>query len=423
MARITASLDRGEGLRVFGPAGIRVIRGLVGILGAELGDDEDFYVEEYRSYYVKALEDCELEINISGSGRIEASRSGDEPYDEWVSLADKIISSCGTPCRVVVVGPVESGKTSFTALLANRSLVRGIPTGVIDSDVGQADIGPPGFVSLALPDSWVTWLRRLEPHYMRFVGSIEPGHVAGKIISAVSVLASKAEGEGAATTFIDTDGWVHGVNAIEYKLDLARSVEADWVVVLGDRSLYSTIKRSLPANVAYAEKPSVRFTRSTEDRKSLRSANYRRFLEGVERSISLEEVPSNSMCLGHEEAPDSIREKVESVLGSVLRVSSYPGGVCVVLESKSVGHAIQSLQKALQGLEVLVVSLETVKGTLSSLEGPDGKEYPAMLVNLDPESMTAVFRTRYTGEVRRITFGRVRLSEDYREISRGRIFV
>ena len=425
MARIVASLGKGEGLRIFGPASIRVARGLVGILGAELGEDEDFYVEEYRSYYVKALEDCELEISISEPGRIEAAHGGDEPYDEWVSLADRIIGSCKTPCRVVVMGPVESGKTSFTALLANRSLVRGIPTGVIDADVGQADIGPPGFVSLALPDSWVTWLRRLEPNYMRFVGSIEPSHAAGKIISAVSVLASRAEGEGSATAFIDTDGWVSGVNAIEYKLDLARSIDADWVVVLGDKSLYYTIKRALPANVAYAEGPRVRLIRSTEDRKNLRSANYKRFLEGIVREISLEKTPSNSVCLGQEEAPGTIREKVESVLGRVLRVSVYPGGLCVFLESrnKATGQSIQALQKVFQGLEVLVVSLDTAKGTLCSLEGLGGKEYPAMLVDLDPGSMIGTFKTRYTGEVKRVTFGRIRLGNDYREVGRGRIFL
>ncbi|MEB3859660.1 MAG: hypothetical protein LRS43_00455, partial [Desulfurococcales archaeon] len=178
MVEVSLRLEKGEGVRVFGPARVRVARGLVSVLGAELGEGEEVNIDRYRSYYVKSLGSSEIEASIGGEGRIEAPSRGEEPYDEWLSIADMVISSCPSRCRVAVVGPPESGKTSFTALLANRSLVRGLPTGVVDSDIGQADVGPPGFVSLAMPDSWVTWLRGLDPVDMRFVGSIEPSHVA-----------------------------------------------------------------------------------------------------------------------------------------------------------------------------------------------------------------------------------------------------
>ncbi|HID81566.1 MAG TPA: hypothetical protein EYP51_04200, partial [Thiotrichales bacterium] len=41
--------------------------------------------------------------------------------------------------RVRVVAPVDAGKTSIAALIANRIIYRGAKAAIVDGDIGQAD--------------------------------------------------------------------------------------------------------------------------------------------------------------------------------------------------------------------------------------------------------------------------------------------
>jgi polynucleotide 5'-kinase involved in rRNA processing len=183
----------------------------------------------------------------------------------------------------------------------------------------------------------------------------------------------------------------------------------------------------LSSRVVYAEKPRSKVTRTVEDRKHLRSLNYRRFLEGQERELDLTRTPSNSLCIrGLVERDEGLVNRVKSAIGvEPLGVSAYPGGVCILLESRSDlgGQGLQQIQKSLQANEVIIVSRDGVRGTLCSLESPGFREYPALLLDIEPERGVGVFKTKYEGEVSRVFFGRIKLSDDYREVSRGRILV
>jgi len=425
---VTLELGEGEAVRVFGPARVRVESGLVSVLGAELGPGEEVEVDGFRSYLLKALRASRVRLELGGNARIEAPLPGEEPYDEWVEVADSILDSCGDECRVMVVGPVDSGKTSFSAVLANRGLRRGLPPAIVDADVGQADIGPPGFVALGLPDSWVMWLRRVEPVSLRFVGSIEPGPVAGRLLSGVHSLVLEARRRGAGVTVVDTDGWVSGWAALEVKVDMARILGVSHVVVIGDPELYEFMERSVDAEVRYVRSPSVLASRSPEDRRRLRTENYRRFLEGGERRVKLSEVKVQGSCLGAPPLGDErLKSLIESATGwRVVRLTKFPGGVCAVLDAEEEvvdQSVLKGLHKRLQGVELLLVTTGGMRRVLAALAGPDGSEHPALLLDVDPETLEARFATRYQGPVRRVIFGRMKLDEDYREVGRGRIWV
>ncbi len=428
MPGVVLELGEGESVRVFGPARVRVEEGLVSVLGAELGVGEEVEVDSLRSYLLKALRPSRVRLWLGGSARLEAPRPGEEPYDEWVDVADSILDSCGDECRVMVVGPVDSGKTSFSAVLANRSLRRGLPPAIVDADVGQADIGPPGFVALGLPDSWVMWLRRVEPVSMRFVGSIEPGPVAGRLLSGVHSLVLEARARGAGVVVVDTDGWVSGWAALEVKVDMARILGASHVVVIGDPELYEFMERSVDAEVRYVRSPEVLASRGPEERRRLRTENYKRFLDGPVRVLKLSEVKVQGSCLGAPPLGDErVKNAIESATGlRVLRLTRFPGGVCAVLDAEEevVDQAVlKGVHKRLQGMEVLLVTRGGMRRVLAALAGPDGTEHPALLLEVDPETLEARFATRYQGPVTRVVFGRMKLDEGYREVGRGRIWV
>lgn len=426
MALMRVELSRGEGVRVFGPAEVAVEKGAASLLGAELSRGDRIPIPPLRSYYVRALEDSVVALKLGPGGRVESPGRGEEPFDEWVLIADRVIDGCEEACVVVLLGPTDSGKTSMAAVIANRALARGIQPAIIDADIGQADIGPPGFVSLAVPSEWVTWLRLLDPVAMRFVGSIEPGPVAGRIISSVVDLSLEARRLGAGVVVVDTDGWVSGWAALDYKLDMVRVLRASHVVVVGDYSLYTLVSRSFQGQTYYARSPSIIASRGPEERRRLRRENYKRFLDAPERVIDLSQAPVAGSCIALSPIEDEgLRQSVESVLGRrVARMSRYPGGICVAVEGDDqVDHqTLKSLQKKVGG-EVIIVSMGTMRGVILAIVGEDGNEYPALLVDIDIKSLRARVKTHYKGEVRGVIFGRIRLGEEYTEAGRGRIWV
>jgi polynucleotide 5'-hydroxyl-kinase GRC3/NOL9 len=81
---------------------------------------------------------------------------------------------------------------------------------VLDTDVGQSEIGPPGCVGLAFADSPVVALSDLAPVALGFVGSITPhGHLLQHTV-AVRRLADLTDGR---LLIIDTSGYVEPVGA------------------------------------------------------------------------------------------------------------------------------------------------------------------------------------------------------------------
>jgi len=428
MARLEAVLGEGEGFRVFGPAELEVLDGIVTLLGAELERGARVRISEHRSYLVKAhLGDARVRLSLGAGARVEEPGPDEEPLDLWVKIADLLLDACGLPCSIAVLGPMEAGKTSFAALLANRALAQGLAPAIVDADVGQADVGPPAFVSLAFASDWVFWLRDLEADYMRFVGSIEPGPATGRILSAVAELVARAREEGASLVVVDTDGWVEGWSAIEYKSDLLRVADIDYGVVLGDLDLYRSLEPAARGRIFYAGSPAVVAERSREDRRSLRSDNYRRFLEGassVEVKLSSVDVQGSCVAASDWVNDEKVYSEAEAVLGArVVYVGRFPGGYCIVVDSPDPVdlERVKELGRRLGG-EAIVVYTGGFRGVLAAVSG-GGSDYPALLESLDVSRGKAVLSTRYQGPIRRVAFGRVRLGDDYREVGRRRIWV
>ena len=429
MPRLRLELAPGEQARVFGPARVRVVGGVASILGAELGAGEEFELARHRSYPVTALDPgAVVEVSVGEGGRVEAPVEGEDHYFRWLEVADTIIEEARGPSRVLVVGPVEAGKTSYTALLANRALAHSIAPAIVDADIGQADIGPPGFVSLATPQSWVEWLRHLEPREMRFVGSIEPGPVAGRLVAAVAGAAAAAPAYGAGFVVVDTDGWVEGMQALELKADLAWAARADFVVVLGSEELAGYMRRATQATVYSLPSPGVKAARDRGDRRALRAENYRRFLEGARVEVDLRRVAVRGSCAlsGVPAADPTLRREATHALGvEPLAVVPYPGGVCVVLDTSSPPdpQALRGLARRLGVREALAVHTGAMRGVLSALTDRRGREYPALLVEVDPREWRAVFSTCCEVEPVAVSFSRLRLSSDYTEAARGRFWI
>jgi len=420
--KVQLVLEPGHIVRVEGPLRAHVIYGQVLVLGAVFNAGDEFEVPQHRSYAVKALVESRIDFEVGHGGIIERPRFGEEVIDTWVYSVDEALRK---DCRTfMVIGPVDVGKSSVTALIANRALLRGLRVGVVDADVGQADVGPPACVSAAEARRFVLWLRELRAEYMRFVGSITPQRVERRIVAGVVELAAKLRSAGVDVIVVDTDGWVQGLNSLEYKAEMARYLAVDTVYVVGDEKLYKMAKNMFAGQrcgVFYLPSPRVKHERDREERRSLRSQAYRRYLEPLyERIIELDKVSIYGSCFfSGEILPENHAKMLQELLRvPVIAASETYDTVYVVTVGQPEPAGIEKAASVYQK-QVYILDKNLVVNALVSLIGPDGEEKAlAILRGIDLRQMVAKLATPYTGEVKGLVLGGIRLSEDYEEAGR-----
>lgn len=136
--------------------------------------------------------------------------------------------------RIFVVGGVDTGKTTFTNRLAHAALRAGQTVAIVDSDLGQSTIGPPGTVGLKL----VREEANLEPgglahaDVLSFVGAISPrGHFLPLVVGTARLVMRAIE-LGARLILLDTSGLIGGVAGQVLKLSKAELCRPHHVVAL-----------------------------------------------------------------------------------------------------------------------------------------------------------------------------------------------
>jgi polynucleotide 5'-hydroxyl-kinase GRC3/NOL9 len=105
----------------------------------------------------------------------------------------------------LVVGDVDSGKTTLAAWIAATAAAAGRRVGVLDADVGQSRLGLPGTMNLAIVDA-----ASIDPtlHRRWFVGATSPrGHMLPLVVG-LGRLAGAAAAAGVDLLVVDTGGLV-----------------------------------------------------------------------------------------------------------------------------------------------------------------------------------------------------------------------
>ncbi len=145
-----------------------------------------------------------------------------------------VAEAVATKRTVVLVGGLDSGKTTLAGALLEAAIAAGRPAAYLDADVGQKTVGPPATVTmkvvrtaadldpaaLALPDA------------LSFVGSTSPeGHLL-QVVTGAARLYERAHELGARFVVVDTSGLVSGVYGQILKYHKVEMLEPDLVVGL-----------------------------------------------------------------------------------------------------------------------------------------------------------------------------------------------
>ena len=193
----------------------------------------------------------------------------------WRNAADALRRSRGF---AVILGDVDSGKSTLCAYLANICLDHEVQTCIIDGDVGQADIGPPTTTSSSIVNKLIINLQELRPERSVFVGDTSPSSAPDKLVQSIAHLKNNIS-TGSEIAILNTDGWVREDQAVEHKLRLLSSLRPDLVLAL-------SLDHELDHILDLQKRPTLRLeaskfarTRTREERKKAREEGYRRFLK------------------------------------------------------------------------------------------------------------------------------------------------
>jgi len=406
-------MSRGEALSFYGPAVIAVAKGLIDVFYRKFTCGEKLVVHRLRNYIVYAIEESELDVNLGPGAQIQQV-DPEEPYFERRVIAEDITGKGYE--KVVLIGGVDAGKSTLAILLSNLALEKNMKPAVIDGDVGQADIGPPGFVTLSYPDQQVVWMRELKPKMMRFIGDIKPQHHVDQIIHAILELVETALSDQRKPVIIDTDGWIGDEYAVDYKYRLVSALKPDAVVVVGEE-IAGAFKRfeSLGVKVYVTRTPVNRRTRSREERRMLRRDKYCEFLEKAgEKKLDLASI----VVVGHplfysvEVAKPQNTGLQDS--GEILYTGKL-GDTLVVLAKHVLRNESLEYLKKLYGVDKVKLYVAGFEKKLYAAVSDGFRDYPALVERVDLREKTIVLKTSFDGEVKIVKLSCIRLAEDYSE--------
>jgi len=261
-------IDEGKTLLVDGPASVSLLSGNVNVLGAPLQIEENLVVRQGKRLPLWIKKTATLEIMLGEGASINEVEDGTVP-SSWDEAAKELLS-LDKPVTVMVVGGIDSGKTSFCTFLVNAAVKEKLRTSVIDADLGQSDVGPPSTVGFNFVAEPVKDLFEIDAQDAVFVGSTSPSGAISKVVEGLTSLKARLMEAGVDFLVINTDGWIEGEEATAYKVRLAEKVAASVVVGIQQENELNPILDALHGvNVLVIDSPQLIQSRSREKRKLL----------------------------------------------------------------------------------------------------------------------------------------------------------
>ena len=278
-------------------------KGRAEIFGSELVLKKTYTFTD-RNIAIFTWHGCTLEL--SGTGIVMPYVSDTSPMrtylDVHASLEEKRrqakLSGHAGPV-VMIVGPVDAGKSTLCHILLNYAVRRGHVPIFADLDVGQTSVSVPGSISAAPltecidPVSGIPWSLPLSYFYGSVTPSDQPDwykECARMLFSTIKQRLSMQADTRASGVIINTCGWIDGLG---FKLLTATmlTVEPDVVLVLGEERLHVELEGFLRTSSASSlkKKPELvkipksggAMSRTAAVRRELRMDRYRQYFYGT----------------------------------------------------------------------------------------------------------------------------------------------
>ena len=418
------TVKKGNTLLVDGPASVTVTSGKVEAFGFKISNVAKIVVREGKRLPFAVDEAAAFNIALGDTGSIEEVEGNTVP-SSWIKSCEEFLNLETRPVTAMVLGNADSGKTSFCTYLVNMMLNKKVKTVVLDGDLGQSDIGPPSTVAYAFVVRQITDLFNLRAKNATFIGETSPARATDKVIAALVELKKEALARGAESVLINTDGWIEGDCAVNYKTQLVEALNPDVIfyIQLKDE-LAPLISRLERFKKILLESPPVIRQRDIEKRRSLRELGYIKYLGNSKvQSLSLSWIKIEGselldVCKTRMSAKQA--SKICGLLGmKPLHLSELSDKVCVVIgrrrwiDEDNIKKVEDSTKK-----KVLVARKGEEEGLLAGMYDSNRKFLGVgVLQEVDYLRKTLKISTPVSSDICVLAFGKVKLDKNMKEIA------
>jgi polynucleotide 5'-hydroxyl-kinase GRC3/NOL9 len=283
------TVENGKTLLVDGPASVIVTSGKVEVFGSMVGGTHKVVIREGKRLPFVVEEKATFDISLGENASAEEVDGNTIP-SSWVKAFEELLKIQATPVTAIVLGTVDSGKTSFCTYLINRLLREKKKVAILDGDLGQSDIGPPSTVAYTFVTKPLTDLFNLGAKNAFFVGVTSPSIAINRVIDGLTSLKKEISSNNPDFIVINTDGWVEGEEAVNYKVQLVKELNPDTIFCIQQKDELTPLLNTLEKFITIVvDSPSAIKQRSREKRRSLRELGYMKYL----RNAKVQSLPLN----------------------------------------------------------------------------------------------------------------------------------
>ncbi len=410
----TIKIKEGEVYLVKGEFRFKVGKGKIEAVGKILTDkDDEQFIPVGKSIPVEGIEDAEILIQEKYKENLVQLDKRTIP-ETWDKLLNRILEE--DVKSIIILGEMDTGKSFFTTYIANKLISNNKRVGVIDSDIGQSDLGPPGTIALSILPQQYLFLSRAPITTMEFIGAHSPGLHMVTTIVAFHKITNRAKKE-CDIVIVNTNGWVHGDGARTLKNAKIDILDPDLIILMQrEDEIEHLIKYVFPQTKVVRMHVSKRASdTSKKDREKLRNLSSQQYFE----NSTIIEIKFN----------DFVTERVYFRTGkelpeykndNIVYFEKFPSfeGCLIVSKNKLTDKEIEKF-KSKGFFNIKNVTEKFSTGILVSLLS-EKKETLALgiIKKIDYENKKIILVTPYNGEkenIKIIQFGSLRYTFDGKE--------
>jgi polynucleotide 5'-hydroxyl-kinase GRC3/NOL9 len=279
------TVEAGKTLLVDGPACVKINGSCVEVLGFST-KDKRIVVREGKRLPFFMVEKTSLDISLGTDAKV-TEVDGNTVPQLWIEIFQSLLNQQNKPATILVLGKTDSGKSSFCTYLTNKLVYAKKCVAVLDGDIGQADIGPPGTISYALAAKPTIELNDLKLENAFFIGVTSPAKALSQTLEGYDAMKNEVLKKNPDFIVVNTDGWVTREEALDYKLKLIEALKPDLIVAMQIESELEPLLSKITGTPVKVVKtsPSIK-ERNPQVRHKLRQKNYSKFLkEGKVRML------------------------------------------------------------------------------------------------------------------------------------------
>jgi polynucleotide 5'-hydroxyl-kinase GRC3/NOL9 len=226
------TIHKGEVLLVRGPASAKSFQGKVFCLAK---DFKELIIRKGKALPIETFEEsASIKLLLYEDATYEIRR-GDLGYAIWAEEIEKCKSKIGNEYKkIMILGPTDSGKSTLAVLLSNIALSMNKKVGILDGDVGQADLTPPAFIGCKILKEGIFDLRDVYADFVIPIGLIDVSIDEELIIKSMKKALEYFKDVD--IVIINTDGYIEGPG-IAYKIKLIKEMNPNAIFLIGNEEL------------------------------------------------------------------------------------------------------------------------------------------------------------------------------------------